>query len=135
MMRRPPRSTRTDTLVPYTTLFRSRRVSPASHPHVRSLRDDRQRPRLPTRALVAADREEARPTYRRRRQGWRRHRTELRSEKGPGALAQPRYSVGLWFEPRVVSQIRCDPTATEHFRSEDHTAELQSLMRTSYLVF
>src|SRR3546814_17946508 len=41
---------------------------------------------------------------------------ELRSEKGPGALAQPRYSVGLWFEPRVVSQIRCDPKAREHFR-------------------
>src|SRR3546814_7968845 len=78
--------------------------------------DDRQRPRLPTRALVAAAREEARPTYRRRRQGWRRHRMELRSEKGPGALAQPRYSVGLWFEPRVVSQIRCDPKAREHFR-------------------
>src|SRR3546814_9455427 len=34
MIRRPPRSTRTDTLVPYTTLFRSRRVA-----HGRS-RDD-----------------------------------------------------------------------------------------------
>src|SRR3546814_20582712 len=29
MMRRPPRSTRTDTLFPYTTLFRSRLSSPA----------------------------------------------------------------------------------------------------------
>src|SRR3546814_17322395 len=28
MIRRPPRSTRTDTLVPYTTLFRSRRSNP-----------------------------------------------------------------------------------------------------------
>src|SRR3546814_14480639 len=28
MLRRPPRSTRTDTLFPYTTLFRSRRTSP-----------------------------------------------------------------------------------------------------------
>src|SRR3546814_20055556 len=28
MIRRPPRSTRTDTLVPYTTLFRSRRAGP-----------------------------------------------------------------------------------------------------------
>src|SRR3546814_16795681 len=28
MIRRPPRSTRTDTLLPYTTLFRSRRTSP-----------------------------------------------------------------------------------------------------------
>src|SRR3546814_15976999 len=32
MIRRPPRSTRTDTLFPYTTLFRSRR-----HPHLRRL--------------------------------------------------------------------------------------------------
>src|SRR3546814_18796477 len=32
MIRRPPRSTRTDTLFPYTTLFRSRRPSPRSPP-------------------------------------------------------------------------------------------------------
>src|SRR3546814_8799302 len=31
MIRRPPRSTRTDTLFPYTTLFRSRRKHPARH--------------------------------------------------------------------------------------------------------
>src|SRR3546814_11720025 len=30
LIRRPPRSTRTDTLFPYTTLFRSRRTAPAS---------------------------------------------------------------------------------------------------------
>src|SRR3546814_17749196 len=30
MIRRPPRSTRTDTLLPYTTLFRSRKLSPRS---------------------------------------------------------------------------------------------------------
>src|SRR3546814_15127441 len=33
MIRRPPRSTRTDTLVPYTTLFRSPRVSCAVRPN------------------------------------------------------------------------------------------------------
>src|SRR3546814_13840968 len=33
MIRRPPRSTRTDTLFPYTTLFRSIRVVAFSHPH------------------------------------------------------------------------------------------------------
>src|SRR3546814_12292452 len=31
MIRRPPRSTRTDTLVPYTTLFRSGRLPAAQH--------------------------------------------------------------------------------------------------------
>src|SRR3546814_17532577 len=41
MIRRPPRSTRTDTLVPYTTLFRSRQVvaaEPAQRPATRLLR-------------------------------------------------------------------------------------------------
>src|SRR3546814_20242787 len=33
MLRRPPRSTRTDTLFPYTTLFRSRNASPLTTPH------------------------------------------------------------------------------------------------------
>src|SRR3546814_15770765 len=33
MIRRPPRSTRTDTLVPYTTLFRSGQGRPARSPH------------------------------------------------------------------------------------------------------
>src|SRR3546814_11878873 len=32
MIRRPPRSTRTDTLFPYTTLFRSRRIKPVGPP-------------------------------------------------------------------------------------------------------
>src|SRR3546814_14033956 len=34
MIRRPPRSTRTDTLFPYTTLFRSDRIEPAVLPAV-----------------------------------------------------------------------------------------------------
>src|SRR3546814_16809296 len=33
MIRRPPRSTRTDTLFPYTTLFRSRKCGIHLHPH------------------------------------------------------------------------------------------------------
>src|SRR3546814_3007331 len=38
MIRRPPRSTRTDTLFPYTTLFRSRRDSERQHRDERGLR-------------------------------------------------------------------------------------------------
>src|SRR3546814_4202965 len=77
MIRRPPRSTRTDTLFPYTTLFRSDRPG-----HGAGLDRGRRRP--------AADRIHARA-----RQG------------------QP------------------DPDR----RSEEHTSELQSLMRISYAVF
>src|SRR3546814_14887140 len=79
MIRRPPRSTRTDTLFPYTTLFRSR--SP-----------DKRRAAPP-------------PTARCRDRG-----TEIRCARGP-TLRRP--------APR----------------SEEHTSELQSLMRISYAVF
>src|SRR3546814_9877291 len=81
MIRRPPRSTRTDTLFPYTTLFRS-------HPDAE-----------PWRRLGRA------VSLRRRR---------LRPH------AHPR-DQSLW--------RACPP------RSEEHTSELQSLMRISYAVF
>src|SRR3546814_10888078 len=89
MIRRPPRSTRTDTLFPYTTLFRSRcrarrgRVFP--HPHRRYRRP---------------------PFARRLCRGIARR----------PQMARPR----LGRRPR---------------RSEEHTSELQSLMRISYAVF
>src|SRR3546814_6608599 len=73
MIRRPPRSTRTDTLFPYTTLFRS-------HQHVRR---------------------------------------EPRCRRGRG---QALYA-------------RCQGQSRRQRRSEEHTSELQSLMRISYAVF
>src|SRR3546814_2114846 len=82
MIRRPPRSTRTDTLFPYTTLFRSlrrdpsRRARPSGRP-----RDDRE-----------------------------------------GSAASCRG------DPGGCGLHGCR-------RSEEHTSELQSLMRTSYAVF
>src|SRR3546814_1410873 len=97
MIRRPPRSTRTDTLFPYTTLFRSqvgagrpgqplagRLLGPPEAP-----RAGRLHPRLPRRGGAGED----------------RARLAL-----PGA-----------------------DRARE--RSEEHTSELQSLMRISYAVF
>src|SRR3546814_2100404 len=81
MIRRPPRSTRTDTLFPYTTLFRSGHESLL----------------LPTRTAIA-------PTCHR----CRCHacmRNPCREDVAPGS------------------------------RSEEHTSELQSLMRISYAVF
>src|SRR3546814_4852764 len=79
MIRRPPRSTRTDTLFPYTTLFRS-------HP------------------------------MRQRTEKVHRGRTPYCEVRHIGFLPPPF---------RVVVLIR----------SEEHTSELQSLMRISYAVF
>src|SRR3546814_3492786 len=80
MIRRPPRSTRTDTLFPYTTLFRS-----------------------------AAE------------------------------IALCQTGVWLWPEPPIPSARTTEKWRTRCFgrrrRSEEHTSELQSLMRISYAVF
>src|SRR3546814_7781394 len=98
MIRRPPRSTRTDTLFPYTTLFRS-------EPHP--------------------------------------------GRNGQAAVQARRVAVGTTCEPghetrvhrRVLLQwargsSRGIPEAGfETARSEEHTSELQSLMRNSYAVF
>src|SRR3546814_5865498 len=78
MIRRPPRSTRTDTLLPYTTLFRSTGSA------------DRESARVPARSVVMAGKE----TF-----------------------------ICVYY--RICSQAR----------SEEHTSELQSLMRISYAVF
>src|SRR3546814_10598846 len=88
MVRRPPRSTRTDTLFPYSTLFRS----PSSRPH--------------------------------------RIRTRTPSASEPnGGVASPTCR-------RPTISCNCSgssPSLSE--RPEEHTSELQSLMRTSYAVF
>src|SRR3546814_8329736 len=78
MIRRPPRSTRTDTLFPYTTLFRS----------------------------------------------WK-NRPERRSASRPACLAKSIANRRMMRREKWIAQIR----------SEEHTSELQSLMRISYAVF
>src|SRR3546814_3851383 len=85
MIRRPPRSTRTDTLFPYTTLFRSRL---------------QQRP--PQGLSRAVER--------------------------PGARADIDAVQG-------VRGLGSGPINPSLRRSEEHTSELQSLMRISYAVF
>src|SRR3546814_2547885 len=98
MRRRPPRSTRTDTHFPYTTLFRS--------PEARYRSRGRQGHRRPQGALEA-------------RFGLERDR--------PG-----RHHLGQWRHRRRREDRRGDG---EGRRSEEHTSELQSLMRISYAVF
>src|SRR3546814_7798556 len=110
MIRRPPRSTRTDTLFPYTTLFRS-----------------------------AAVLEQARQ---RGAQGAERARQRDRGEERRARRAD----VGVLGDEQVLG-LQHVRTAQKHFgryvagqreileRSEEHTSELQSLMRISYSVF
>src|SRR3546814_8337574 len=101
MIRRPPRSTRTDTLFPYTTLCRSQQRG--SWP-LREHRDPR----------------------------FARQASLQRRESGSCGLALllPAVSAG-------GSRRRCAQRARERLqlRSEEHTSELQSLMRISYAVF
>src|SRR3546814_8763504 len=88
MIRRPPRSTRTYTLFPYTTLFRSHAAPGAAGP-----------------GRLAGD------AGRQLRAAERRGHLALRTDR--------------------VAAVR--PTGRR--RSEEHTSELQSLMRISYAVF
>src|SRR3546814_3954315 len=92
MIRRPPRSTRTDTLFPYTTLFRSIAFPGGC--------------------------------------GGRSSRAGLPGGPGqlPGVVGKPAYR-SLARGGRLRSSLAGIP------RSEEHTSELQSLMRISYAVF
>src|SRR3546814_3726138 len=105
MKRRPPGSTRTDTLVPYTTLFRSRRVRPSS----------------------ASTRRPGRRTLRSSPPGARR-----RDVEPPPAGRQDVMRKGG--DSAMPRQVDKSPPVTK-LRSEEHTSELQSLMRISYAVF
>src|SRR3546814_5054605 len=111
MIRRPPRSTRTDTLFPYTTLFRSlpaARQFPGGADHgggySRCHADDADG-HAPD-ADIGEPHEPRRARLRPHRRRGRHHRRKLSSQAWRGTA-----------------------------RSEEHTSELQSLMRISYAVF
>src|SRR3546814_12548553 len=91
MIRRPPRSTRTDTLFPYTTLFRSERL-------VLNVMQRMSGIATVTNKVV-----------------------KQLSTTGTRVLDTRKTTPGIRF--------------LEKERSEEHTSELQSLMRTSYAVF
>src|SRR3546814_3487224 len=100
MIVRPPRSTRTDTLFPYTTLFRSARTNC--------------------------------PSVVRRRHGWVAY--------APASGGRDTGAAGGGDRPARVAGGGCG-AMRRHLgrghgrRSEEHTSELQSLMRISYAVF
>src|SRR3546814_4600511 len=117
MIRRPPRSTRTDTLLPYTTLFRSLRAGPAGRGACGEGEG----------ALSARpgsrDRE---PHAQDRRRGDPRGRHRRAVDLCPPPACRLR---------RAAVRARRDRRWPDHRRSEEHTSELQSLMRISYAVF
>src|SRR3546814_1251178 len=100
IIRRPPRSTRTDTLFPYTTLFRSRRD--------RRLRA----PAFPVSWCLL--------------RAWRRC-------AGAAGVVVGRTGLGA-AAGRAGGELR-QRIRVGRARSEEHTSELQSLMRISYAVF
>src|SRR3546814_12375150 len=108
MIRRPPRSTRTDTLFPYTTLFRSLQIF-LVHRH--------------------QDGGGARPAF-----GEAPH-------PGAGPLSRgTRLGTHSLTRPKSGRRSLCRTFRYRHRRrdrgrSEEHTSELQSLMRISYAVF
>src|SRR3546814_3573435 len=99
MIRRPPRSTRTDTLFPYTTLFRSAGGNI----------------------------------------GFGRRAIGCASNKGIAVLDEksPGLSIGIFGKKsQDIFPEFIQPLLAVHLpRSEEHTSELQSLMRISYAVF
>src|SRR3546814_3514452 len=102
MIRRPPRSTRTDTLFPYTTLFRAGGIE-----------------QIIAAIIIKAE-----------RQGPVKERPAARDGCGADRIALVGRQQFSSHRPRpglLKNNIR--------LRSEEHTSELQSLMRISYAVF
>src|SRR3546814_2976414 len=123
MIRRPPRSTRTDTRFPYTTLFRSQAI----------------------RADIELEVEDDRMVL----------RTERFREMGCDSAGNPEVGVCLpdtfdvrhfavrsfperwapWECARLIGDMFADKLRFPCPRSDEHTSELQSLMRITYAAF
>src|SRR3546814_10617148 len=104
MIRRPPISTRTDTLLPYTTCFRSRHVV------VR-------RPQAGWATVLAVP----------------RMRVLVAEQVAAAGLPVPIGEVAG--AQAVLARALVLEAVAAHLKSEEHTSELQSLMRISYAVF
>src|SRR3546814_9312371 len=142
MMRRPPRSTRTDTLFPYTTLFRSAIAAPRTAAALALPSADVTAKELfaypsPTlRDAVAPppDPQESAPPAELAGMKTDRDSCGEHDPENPTAVANA--------EPASVAEDRGHAAPRREAaalavqpRSEEHTSELQSLMRTSYAGF
>src|SRR3546814_6539728 len=113
MLRQPPKSTLTDTLFPYTTLFRSGsvKVFAAENTHYQTFNAGRDKSfsyrfETPGRVIVFS------------------------GDTGPSeALTELARGADI-----LVSEV-IDTEDAVRMRSEEHTSELQSLLRNSYAVF
>src|SRR3546814_1991933 len=125
MIRRPPRSTRTDTLFPYTTLFRSawgRRMRMARNVFAR-LRPGRKAKGERSKSAI-----------------WYRGRQLIRTVLARRTLAVVTMPSAVGADEKPAGTLYKAPHCgccedDLAYRSEEHTSELQSLMRISYAVF
>src|SRR3546814_10754589 len=131
MIRLPPRSTRTDTLFPYTTLFRS----PYAAEHQQLERDDKQEDERAAHSarlgLSEQEQEQAGHEGREIPAADAREHMLFAHQPGPVIAAyilRPGGGVGAG---GAAGELPRD----DECRSEEHTSELQSLMRISYAVF
>src|SRR3546814_5167424 len=113
MIRRPPRSTRTDTLFPYTTLFRSNLTELYTTPTIGYTGIvDPQNPGAGTNSTLVYG--------------------------GGNPLLEPERA-NTWTAGITAAPMRGLTASIDYFnisiRSEEHTSELPSLMRISYAVF
>src|SRR3546814_1524795 len=133
MIRRPPRSTRTDTLFPYTTLFRSRPGQPrGSRRRLRGARQARGSTQVVFRSPGQAGyRLAGAPPG--RTQAHRRGRL-ARQARGVDLMKPDPEKRGLMNHTMTRTRSRAVRAAGVLLRSEEHTSELQSLMRITYAV-
>src|SRR3546814_4030800 len=130
MIRRPPRPTRTDTLFPSSTLFRSSRSARTSQAEAAAFQAGRKRILIFSDAggtgrsyhpsLDAANQEQR--VHLLLEPGWRADR----AIQGPGRTHRTHQATTPLFRP-VTTDCK-----GELRRSEEHTSELQSLMRITY---
>src|SRR3546814_4690521 len=136
MILRPPRSTRTDTLWPYTTLFRS--AVRAQHGDHLARRHRERRPFQHLGRAVAHDdivgpQHHQPPLPRRRSSSQRKNGPPTQAVRMPIGSSAGSTRVRA---KRSATSMRLAPRSSEAGRrSEEHTSELQSLMRNSYAVF
>src|SRR3546814_6352506 len=140
MKRRPPRSTRPDTLFPYTTLFRSVPKLLQQHQAGRDEDGEQQnaqqveaKGRARTGPLRQAHREDDRQQADRQIHQEDRLPAEVLGQEAAGDRTEG--AGGNRHRRQIALVVR--PLARRHglARSEGHTSELQSLMRISYAVF
>src|SRR3546814_10159542 len=136
MIRRPPRSTLTDTLFPYTTLFRSTAPSASDAVHALNASSGRaetiQQRSNPGRAWISYMDQtllEVRVTKKALLQ-------RLAAVRGRLSLCAAQAAAAKWWLSMPMASVSAEgPMPKALSRSEENTSELQSLMRHSYAVF